>query len=66
MTDSIRNQHLQQRSRVIEQLSNMSIKQIAKELIEERDLKNQAYYFILSQGHLEAFKKYCQTVKNKS
>lgn len=56
--NAIRRTHLKERQRLVESISNMSIMQLAKELAEERELKNQAYYFILQGGHLEAFKKY--------
>lgn len=56
--EAIRRAHLKERQRLVESISNMSIMQLAKELAEERELKNQAYYFILQGGHLEAFKNY--------
>lgn len=56
--DAIRSAHLKERQRLVESISNMSIMQLARELAQERDLKNEAYYFILQEGHFEAFKNY--------
>ncbi|HRO75771.1 MAG TPA: hypothetical protein PLP27_06465 [Crocinitomicaceae bacterium] len=62
---ALRRAQLKERQRLVESISNMSIMQLSTELAEERNLKNEAYYFILQEGHLEAFKNYCQTIKNR-
>lgn len=61
---SIRRAHLKERQKLVESISRMSIMQLAKQLADERDAKNEAYYFILQEGHYEAFKKYCKSVNN--
>jgi hypothetical protein len=63
--DTLRENHIKARNRLVQSIANMSLVEIAKELSSERELKNEAYYFILQAGHLEAFKKYSQKVKNR-
>lgn len=63
--EALKRAHLKERQRLVESISNMSIMQLATELAEERQLKNQAYYFILKEGHVESFRKYSQNDKKQ-
>ena len=45
-------------------LYKKSFGQLAEDFIVEKNAKNKAYYFILSQGHHDAFVEYCKVAKN--
>ena len=50
----------------IEHCFNISIEQLIKEYIIEKNAKNRAYFFILKGGYLEQFKEYCYKEKPKA
>lgn len=62
---ALRRAHQKERQRLVESIANMSIMQLAKELAEERDLKNEAYYFILQEGHLESYQNHRNKLKQQ-
>ena len=61
--DEIKNLHADSRQIVIKGLYNKSINELIDGFLVEMDAKNKAYYFILSQGHFEAFRQYCKPNK---
>lgn len=58
--------HAENRQSTIKGLMNRSVNQLINDFIVEMDAKNKAYYFILENGHFDAFKSYCQTPKNQN
>ena len=63
--NAIRQQHMKERKRVIAQLMKMSIHQLIEDYLQEMDLKNKSYFFILQEGRLEAFQSYSKNQKNQ-
>lgn len=61
--EAIKANHRAQRAETIKRLRQTSVTALIKEITEERNAKNQAYYFILQQGHYNAFVEYCRTNK---
>jgi len=57
---AIKNLHAGSRQSVINGLYNRPISRLMNDFLVERDAKNQAYYFILENGHLDAFSEYCK------
>lgn len=55
----IENLHAGNRQNVINGLYNRPISQLVRDYMVEMDCKNQAYYFILSNGYFDAFRQYC-------
>jgi len=46
-----------------ELLQNRSIKQLIEGFIIEKNAKNEAFYFILENGHFDAFRAYCKNIR---
>jgi hypothetical protein len=63
---AIKAMHASGRKTLIKRLYNRNIHQLINDFVVEMDAKNRAYYFILENGHLDAFKHYCQTKPGSS
>ena len=61
----IRNLHADSRQGVINGLFNRPINQLVNDFLIEMDAKNQAYYFILENGHFDAFSSYCKNSRKE-
>lgn len=59
-TPVIKNLHAGSRQSVINGLYNRPISQLVHDFMVEMDAKNTAYYFILENGHFDAFADYCK------
>jgi hypothetical protein len=55
----IKNLYAGSRQSVINGLYNRPISQLVHDFMVEMDAKNKAYYFILENGHFDAFREYC-------
>ena len=56
----IKNLHAENRQSVINGLFNRPINQLVNDFLVEMDAKNKVYFFILENGHLDAFSSYCK------
>ena len=63
---AIKAMHAVNRPEVIQKLYSRDKLQLINELIVERDAKNQAYYFILENGHFDAFCTYCKNPRKEN
>ena len=61
----IKNLHAGSRQSVINGLYNRPISQLVHDFMVEMDAKNTAYYFILENGHFDAFADYCKNQRKE-
>ncbi len=61
----IKNLHAGSRQSVINGLFNRPINQLVHDFVVEMDAKNTAYYFILENGHFDAFADYCKNSRKE-
>lgn len=61
----IKNLHAGSRQSVINGLYNRPISQLVHDFMVEMDAKNTAYYFILENGHFDAFADYCKNSRKE-
>lgn len=61
----IKNLHAGSRQSVINGLFNRPINQLVHDFVVEMDAKNTAYYFILENGHFDAFADYCRNQRKE-
>ena len=61
----IKNLHAGSRQSVINGLFNRPINQLVHDFVVEMDAKNTAYYFILENGHFDAFADYCKNQRKE-
>lgn len=59
MVSEIKNRHSDSRQNLIKSLNTRSVSSLINSFLIEMDAKNRAYYFILQQGHFNAFEQYC-------
>lgn len=59
----IKDLHADSREAVIKSLQHQSKAQIIKDFLIEMDAKNTALYFIMENGHFDAFADYCNSSK---
>jgi uncharacterized protein (UPF0548 family) len=57
--------HQSHRASLIYGQLNKTVPQLVSDFLIEMDAKNQAYYFILENGHFDAFKAYCQKERRR-
>lgn len=62
--EALKAQHTLNRETVIQLISSRSITQLVSDYLMEKDLKNEAYYFILERGHYDDFSEYCKNKKS--
>lgn len=62
----IKNMHAGSRQSVINGLFNLPINQLVHDFLIEMDAKNTAYYFILENGHFDAFSDYCRNQRKEA
>lgn len=56
----IKSWHSDNRQDLIKGLYSLSFSQLVRKFIVEMDAKNTAYFFILENGHFDAFSEYCK------
>ncbi len=56
----VKTMHSENRPELIKSLYSRSLQQLINSFISELDAKNEAYYFIIENGHLDAFITYCK------
>lgn len=61
----IKNLHAGSRQSVINGLFNRPINQLVNDFLIEMDAKNTAYFFILENGHFDAFADYCKNSRKE-
>lgn len=61
----IKNLHAGSRQGVINGLFNRPINQLVNDFVVEMDAKNTAYFFILENGHFDAFSDYCKNQRKE-
>ncbi|MCL6102177.1 MAG: hypothetical protein M1292_06755 [Bacteroidetes bacterium] len=62
---AIKAMHAVNRPEVVQKLYSRDKQQLIKDFIVEMDAKNEAYYFIIENGHFDAFCSYCKNPANE-